>query len=273
MVCVKFYNLKAEDAERYARRELKAILAALEAGLGEGPFRAVPALGHCGPLLLLEYVEGLTLQDVIAIRRSRPGSLIEALENVARLLAVLHMNSRARQARIRFDLALDYADKIIQNLSQHGVLQREPLVQAGLRRQLDLWSAKTIMREFSPCRVHGDATTSNFIFKAASSGVAALDWERSQLDDPAADVGRLLAETGHALQMHGASAEEARIALDRLLEGYLGNWRQVSDFDAGTFSERTRFYQAISSLRISRNGWLSRPVRTALVARGLALLA
>jgi hypothetical protein len=36
--------------------------------------------------------------------------------------------------------------------------------------------------------------------------------------------------------------------------------------------ERARFYQASSTLRIARNGWLSRLERSALVVEGMALL-
>jgi hypothetical protein len=36
--------------------------------------------------------------------------------------------------------------------------------------------------------------------------------------------------------------------------------------------ERARFYRASSTLRIARNGWLSRPERSALVLEATALL-
>jgi hypothetical protein len=45
------------------------------------------------------------------------------------------------------------------------------------------------------------------------------------------------------------------------------------DLDRQAILERARFHQAISALRIARNGWLSRLTRTGLVAHAMALLS
>ena len=41
---------------------------------------------------------------------------------------------------------------------------------------------------------------------------------------------------------------------------------------ADALNKRARFYRASSTLRIARNGWLSRPERSALVLEATALL-
>jgi hypothetical protein len=46
-------------------------------------------------------------------------------------------------------------------------------------------------------------------------------------------------------------------------------WREVG---VDTLIERVRFYRASSTLRIARNGWLSRPERSVLVVEAMALL-
>jgi hypothetical protein len=48
--------------------------------------------------------------------------------------------------------------------------------------------------------------------------------------------------------------------------------RLPSSWDAAALRRRAVFFEADSTLRIARNGWLSRLTRTALVARALALL-
>ena len=63
-----------------------------------------------------------------------------------------------------------------------------------------------------------------------------------------------------------------RVALsDLLTEAYERSL--TGDGDMGKVIERARFYQASSTLRIARNGWVSRLDRTGMVARAMALLS
>jgi hypothetical protein len=90
-VMAKFYTEKmGEKSERYARREFERSRQARAAGLAKGNARAVRPLASWRGVLLLEYVDGLTLEDIIAVRRSRPGTLASSLEKAAQLLATLH---------------------------------------------------------------------------------------------------------------------------------------------------------------------------------------
>ncbi|MDP1086242.1 hypothetical protein Q6245_28145, partial [Klebsiella pneumoniae] len=84
--------------------------------------RALKPLGVWRGVLLLEYVDGLTLEDVIAVRRSRPGTLLPSLALAAELLATLHVHSVQRGVRPDFDAPLAKAYKVIDNLVRHGVL-------------------------------------------------------------------------------------------------------------------------------------------------------
>jgi hypothetical protein len=54
----------------------------------------------------------------------------------------------------------------------------------------------------------------------------------------------------------------------------LDAYQQVRDdgTDTEAIVRRARFYQASSTLRIARNGWVPRLARTALVAQAMALL-
>jgi aminoglycoside phosphotransferase len=267
----KFYTIKTKDrAERYADRELESTRRATAAGLVSGTVRAVQPLATWRGVLFLEYVDGLTLEDVIAVRRSRPGTLAESLDGVARLLATLHTHSPQAGATPEFEGALEEAHRYIRDLVRWGVLESDPVVQNGLTRQIERWASRAAMTDFAPVLTHGDATTTNFIFPW-QGGVVGVDWERLYEGDPAADLGRLMAEVAHSVNQHGGSVAEASPFVARLADAYARALPPSQD--ARRALERARFYQASSTLRIARNGWVSQVDRMGLVAQALALLS
>ncbi|HDQ72076.1 MAG TPA: aminoglycoside phosphotransferase family protein [Chloroflexi bacterium] len=270
-IVAKFYSVKTGDsAEKHARREFEMIRQARAAGLADGGTRAIQPWAVWRGVLFLEYVDGLTLEDAIAVRRSRPGRLSVNLSQVAALLATLHSNGARPETPADFEAAAAYAREVLEDLSQYGVIQDDPITREGLLHSIDWWADRPEMQDFAPTLIHGDATTSNFIFPG-DGGVVAVDWERLETADPAADLGRLMAEVLHSVTQHGGSASEGTSFVQYLTDVYRralpGAW------DVETFLERACFYQASSMLRIARNGWVSRLDRTALIARALALLA
>ncbi len=270
-VCAKFYRAKTgEAASRYARREFEFLEQARGLGLDAGALRVVKPLALWQGVLFLEYIDGLTLEDSIAVRRSRPGALYENLSRIAALFATLHAPSRPPSRFDDFSAAVRYGEKLVDNLSKYGVLQDEPTVSAGLRRLFQRWAAEKPMDDFTPTLTHGDATTTNFIFPWQNGQLVAVDWERAKVTDPAADIGRLLAEISHSVMQHGGNNSEASQLQDHFIDCY--NQTLTARRNPGRIQDRARFYQAISSLRIARNGWLPRLERTALVAQAMALL-
>ncbi|MCZ7544814.1 MAG: phosphotransferase [Anaerolineae bacterium] len=135
---------------------------------------------------------------------------------------------------------------------------------------MDRWAARPEMRAFTPAFIHGDATTANFIFPWGG-GVVGIDWERFKTADPAADLGRLMAEVAHSIKQHGGSVAEAVPDVQHVVDSYCR--LLPPGWDADALVERARFYRAASTLRIARNGWVPRLDRTALVAQASALLA
>jgi thiamine kinase-like enzyme len=267
----KFYTAKTgAEAADHAARELDHIREAQTANFEEGGDRAIHALSLWRGVLFLEYVDGLTLEDLIAVRRSRPGVLTEALERAAGFLARLH--AQTVQPHIQPDAAsqMAYTHKIVDNLVKHGVLAKDPVTSEGLHRLIDRWADDPLMGDYQPVLKHGDATTTNFVFPWDGKMVV-IDWERMYPGDPAADLGRLMAEVGHSITQHGGTIAEAMPALERLTEAYERSL--TGDGDVGKVIERARFYQASSTLRIARNGWVSRLDRTRMVARAMALLS
>lgn len=265
----KFYAVKTgAEAPEYAARELEHIQKAQAITFEKGAGRAIYPLSHWRGVLFLEYVDGLTLEDLIAVRRSRPGVLTAALEQAAAFLAQLH--AQTVQPDIQPDAAsqLAYTHKIVDNLVKHGVLAHDPITSQGLHRLIDRWSDDPSMGDYQPVLKHGDATTTNFVFPWDGEMVV-IDWERMYPGDPAADLGRLMAEVAHSISQHGGTVAEAMPALQCLSTAY----RHSLAGDAAAVIARARFYQASSTLRIARNGWVSRLDRTGMVARAMALLA
>lgn len=269
-VVAKFYAAKTgADAQKYAAHEHERIQRVRSAGLGGDRTRAVEPLGVWRGVLFLEYAEGLTLEDVIAVRRSRPGTLLPALEQTATLLARLHARCARPAAAPDFAHPAAKALAVVETLAKHGVLEHEPVIADALRRLVNRWAEEPRMVDFTPALIHGDVTTTNFIFPFAG-GVIAIDWERAKEADPASDVGRLLAKTSHSIARHGGTLVEALPLLERAVQAYCD--AAPPGYDGETLAGRARFYQAYSTLRIARNGWLPHLTRMALAAQALALL-
>ncbi|MGD9092290.1 MAG: aminoglycoside phosphotransferase family protein [Anaerolineales bacterium] len=270
-IVAKFHTAKTgSDAERHAAREFQYIKQVRELGIENNEIRTVCPMDLWRGALFLEYVDGLTLEDKIAIRKSQPGELSHILENIGGFLARLHSGSQQREARPDFGQAVDYADKLVDNLSRHGVLLNKQIVKKGFERVIDHWASDPLMWDFEPTQIHGDTTVTNFIFMSDGWGVA-IDWERSKYDDPASDIGRLLAEITHSINHYGGSIEEALKLNHKVISAYCN--KVPPEWNTKTLLHRSRFYQATSTLRIARNGWLSREIRIDLVLQALALLS
>lgn len=269
-VVAKFYVVKAgASAQKYAARERDSIHQVRTIGMGSGKTRAVEALALWRGALFLEYVPGLTLENIIAVRQSQPGGLSQAISWAGRCLVALHTRTVREDEEPSFGAALRYAHEVVEQLAEHGVLQDYPIAREGLTGLIDSWAAKSEMEEFVPCLTHGDATTTNFVFPQVG-GVVILDWERLRAGDPASDLGRLMAEITHSINQHGGSVAEAGPFVQHLADAYRGAQSERQNDEA--LLSRARFYRASSTLRIARNGWVSRRDRTALVAQAMALL-
>ncbi len=270
-VVAKFYGVKAgSSAHRHAARELDSIRRVEAAGVSDGSGRAVRPLGLWRGILFLEYVRGLRLEDVIAVRRSCPGGLADALVSAGEFLSSLHRHSVQPEVRADFESSVGYIRGVVEELAKHGVLQDDPIAADGIARLIDRWAVAPTMKDFIPSLVHGDTTTTNFIFPE-QDGVVVVDWERLGTGDPAFDLGRLMAEITHSINQHGGSVAEAKPFVNHVVDAYLGDL--PAEWDGDALVDRARFYRASSTLRIARNGWVSRLDRTALVVQAMALLA
>ena len=270
-ITVKYYGMKTGvDGPKYATQEYDLNQRAYSVYLTDRHYRAVKPLDLWGDVLFLEYVDGLTLEDTIAIRKSRPGVLLESLDHTAKLMAKLHSNHVDGVKQRDYSIWIHKTRKILDNLSKHGVLEDEPLIQEGLAKIITRWENFAWMQDYQPAPMHGDTTTSNFVFPW-DGGIVAIDWERAGYADPAFDLGRLLAEISHSINSHGGDNAESAAFTHYMAEIYHQSLSADAGFEA--LLQRARFYQASSSLRIARNGWVPREVRLQLVGQAFALLS
>jgi len=269
-IIVKYYAPKTGlKAEGHAYRELEKIRQVQSIGLERGEMRTINALSAWRGVLFMEYVEGPTLADVIAMRRSQPGLLSSSLNRTAKFLAHLHSQGLQEGVSTTLEIAAKDALGYILDLAKHGILEGETTIVDGLRVLVEEWIADPTLRDFDPCINHGDATTTNFIFPRGG-GVIGIDWERLEIADPAADLGRLAAEVAHSLLEQGGDSMEANQSIDYLVISYQN--ALPPGVNADRIGKRIRFYQATSTLRIARNGWISRLKRFKLVTHAMALL-
>ncbi len=268
---VKFYTPKTgASAEKYAQRELERIEEVQASCLVAGRLRSIQAYGTWCGVLFLEHIEGLNLADIIAVRQSHPGRLIPALESVAELLAELHARGEQPGIKPDFESGLREGLKYVKQLASGGVIKEEPEIVTGLQALINRWTTRPEMTQFNPCLNHGDATTTNFMIPSERE-VVAIDWERMEVADPAADLGRLVAEVLHSLSEQGGTGEELAHVAPVIFDAYRHARPASAREDA--LQARARFYQATSTLRIARNGWIPRLERMKLIAQAMALLS
>ena len=267
---VKFYSLKTKtDPETNAAHEFDCINRVRYIHGSDPSLRPVRAVTRQQSLLVLEHVEGRTLEEVIALPYSRGGVLEACLQHVADFLAALHSWERPSRPKCPFEESHAYARNLVIKLQRSSTISTSgPIRPEELLSAFEHWSDDPSMRAFRPALIHGDPTTTNFLHPR-SGGMVALDWEYLTTGDPAADVGRLMAEVSHSLKLHHPDLDPSP-----LLESLLAAYHRTSDSETDRlgFHQRACFHQAIGSLRIARNEWLSPEARSAAVRAALAVL-
>jgi tRNA A-37 threonylcarbamoyl transferase component Bud32 len=267
----KFYTLKVGDeATHWARHEFDCIQRVRTVGLAEGNGRVVRALAVIDGILLLEYINGLTLEDGIAIRSSQPGTLTTKLKLTVNFLAKLHSLPIPHGEEPDFRKTIVFAHQVLQELADKGILNNESVISNGIRRLIDHWAAKPVMQAFTPVLTHGDVTPSNFIFPL-DGGLVAVDWEFLYVQDPAIDLGYLMAEMIHNLKQYGGQVAEAAPFIQHLVNNYYQSLPSRQDITS--LLERACFYQALTMLRIARNDSLSALDRMSLVVQAMTLFS
>lgn len=216
-----------------------------------------------GELLVTEFCYGETLSRIIAgaVRGGGGQLLYGKLTALAYFLARMH-NLTAWSRRVNFQESCDYAGRLL------SALQRQRLLDAGgageflrvferWRRLPEMWSDVEVL-------VHGDATPANFLF-GDGLHVITFDLERMRRSDRVFDTGRMAGELRHAFLLGTGDGNGAEPFIGHFLWEYACHFPDRERTFAATTS-RSPFYQALTLLRIARNGYLDQSYRRRLIA-------
>jgi aminoglycoside phosphotransferase (APT) family kinase protein len=214
-----------------------------------------------------EFAHGENLHAAIsdAVWHGQQDKLSARLSQTASFLARLHNASRTdRHGDGR--QALAYLEEVIGQLVIWGVVT--PGQAEELRRIGQCWEASGELRKATEVLIHGDATPTQFLF--SDDGLVAVDFERLQYGDRAADAGRIAAELKHFFASYASDPWASEPYIQRFYRDYYREARGADDF--GSFTERARFYMGCSELRIARNHWEEPDHRKWLVREASACL-
>ncbi|MCJ7810026.1 MAG: aminoglycoside phosphotransferase family protein [Desulfobulbaceae bacterium] len=244
------------DPRKDLSREFRNLVAIRKRGLDKDPHRVVRPLGknekiNC--LLVEEFIRGHDLDYYIAkaAYEGQNQALMEKLEILADFLARLHGLPTGR-GHMGFSKIYSYFRSIVQSLLIGEVI--DPHMGREFYRLCHDWGQNRALRKEKPVWVHGDATTTNFIFHR-EEGITAIDLELMRVTDRVYDIGFLTAEIKHHFAWRILQAEAAEPFIRNFLWAYCQKLRDPeSAFRDITY--RNRFFMSLGELRIARNRWL-----------------
>ncbi|WP_258314916.1 aminoglycoside phosphotransferase family protein [Streptomyces sp. Act143] len=280
-VMLKVYGLKWIDGRRWDRPALRADLMRREydnlrrvqpLGAGRGRHRVVrpfAAAAELGATLAEELVLGPDLLHYIeaAARWSGNGELDARLRQAAEFFADLHtLSATGRPGDGRGALA--YLEKVVAQLTDFRILTSAEA--AALRSVGRAWEVPGRLGPPDEVLIHGDATPTQFLFPPTGELVA-VDFERLQYGDRAADIGRMAGELKHLFRLYTGDPWAGEPHIRHFYAAYLAAAAPAVEADA--LLDRARFHMACSELRIARNSWVDWDNRRFLVREAAACLA
>ncbi|MDX9724595.1 MAG: aminoglycoside phosphotransferase family protein [Myxococcota bacterium] len=302
VVAKLFRDKSPNDVDRNAAREAR-ILTLLAPRLSAPAARLIPSVFELWRgVLFLEFQSGDTLQRLAEAAlwggqwMHSPLARPSTAQDFARALASLHGLQEERFWRNvvpheGLAQATRYAEALLTQLAERGLLHQGEASDASndeaSRSATALRLGISRHRDLAPrlCLVHGDMTTGNVLWDQGE-GLSLIDWERAKWAPPELDWGRLRAELRHLVRRFVGSPQ-ASVSRPQQVE--LRAWNQGHGSDplslflhaslaaysalGPSLDQRLLdFYDATSSLRIARNGWLSREQRLEAVDDALQLL-
>lgn len=257
-------QLSREEGIALMQREFDLLQHVRALGFDRPPYRVVRPLG-CNPdldaLLVEEFVTGQDLTAVIhaAVHAGQGESLRGRLGDVCGFMTQLHARTRSDEP-VDDALALDYLTKLVAQLVGQGVIGSAE--QERLHAWRDRWHDSQRLRSATQALIHGDATPANLLF-SGDGDVVAIDLERMRRDDPAVDLGCVVAELKHWF----LRATGNPWASEWAIRHFYARYRQqlsLSDAALSDLTTRAQFYMGTYLLRISRNAWLDLDYRRRL---------
>ena len=252
-VTTKFHWLKTPDhAQQAALREYQLTVIARSLSRSAAAQATIPLAAARG-VSVFRHTDGFTLDQIISKYIYTNNLALNCVRQAAGYLASLHRQPLTFTAPARGEQSIAYGARLVEQLSSpNNPLMRTPERSRNLLQLLEIVGRKAeIANSADRAFIHGDATVANFIFSSPNR-LTAIDWERAGAGDPAADLGRFLAEISHSIRHHGGTAEEACVFCHAAIASYL---EQAGAEAKSMCRSRVRFHRAVSLLRIARNPW------------------
>lgn len=254
----KFFRLDDEREERVSRikGEYDNLHVIRRYGFDTYPNYVVRPFGkdeRIGLALLEEFIYGNDLDHYMkkAIYRGDRESLKKKLSKLASFLYALHTRTRSSKI-VGLDSVCLYFQKIINKLIRQNIVSG--LDKREYLRLMDKWFNIPSFQNAQGVFVHGDATSTNFIF-TKKGDVVAIDLERMKTSDPVFDIGMICGEIKHAFLWRTGNIYEPEPFIRHFLESYAGNFHNPGKAFRET-TLRNPFYMAMTELRIARNSYL-----------------
>jgi len=211
-------------------------------------------------LLVVERAPGLTLDFFLAnaIFEQQNDQLFDILSHLARFLVKLHETCKTERP-LTFELPRFYFSGLLDSLSE-GLL--EPLSRSSIEKYaVQWWNTETVFGSDRETIVHGDATTTNFLFDKGN--VTAIDLQDMKWADRCWDLGFIAADLKHHFIWRTGSGQAAEPFISHFLWEYAIDYGDTNFFNIVT--QKIPLYMAIGLLRIARNLYLDESYRKHLI--------
>jgi Ser/Thr protein kinase RdoA (MazF antagonist) len=212
-------------------------------------------------LLVIEFTSGADLDHYIgkAISENRSDELFHKLTMLAGFFARLHSVGGGDKQVTPAEPA-ERVNRIVQQLIR-TTLKDRPSEVGEIRSLTDEWWNRKHVFDDRAVIIHGDATTTNFIFQR--DRVTGIDLEDMRRADRTWDLGFIAAELKHHFMWRAGDGWRA----EQFIGHFLWEYGKACN-DTGIFyriNSKLPLFMAIDLLRIARNDWLSQDYRLKLV--------
>lgn len=240
-------------------------------GMSSGSCCVVAPLGkrrELSALLVTERARGRELDRYIAkaIKDRSRDKLYEKLSDLATFFVKLHRSTEGKR-QVSACLPRAYLTKLLDSLRNwpSNPIEGETVERYAAR----WWDKDEAFVNDTEVVVHGDATTTNFLFHHHE--VTAIDLEKMKWADRCWDLGFIAAELKHHFMWRMGDGWAAEPFIGHFLWQYATGYRDEQFFHSLT--NRTPLYMALGLLRIARNSWLDERHRKNLVIEAIRCLS
>ncbi|AHF98016.1 MAG: hypothetical protein ACPLW6_05525 [Desulfurella sp.] len=211
--------------------------------------------------LVEPYINGKTLDYYIksAIEKNEKNKLYKRLELLALLFSCIH--KKVNQDNYDMIVEKNYCSKILHTLYKNSLIDKNKMLSIK----------EKCIKKFSEIRhntthIHGDATTTNFIY--ANGSIYAIDMEKAKIASLELDLGFIVAELKHHFMLFGQKDNDA----SEYISFFLNNYCLLSSRNINDIENNLEIFISLGLFRIARNMYLDANYRKLLVKKAIDLI-